>query len=82
MSGTWYLPGGYNFICQRTGYKTKSNDLRKEWNGLVVRSGSWEPRHPQDMLRSFPDHQAVDEPNPEPPEDTFLGDNEVLASDL
>ena len=33
-------------ICQRTGFKVKAGTLREEWTGLLVRSRSWEPRHP------------------------------------
>ena len=78
---TVYRPGDYNVICQRTGYKIKASDSRKEWNGLVVRSGSWEPRHPIDFLRSFADHQAVTDARPEA-EDNFLTTNEVSVDDL
>lgn len=81
MSGTYYEPGGYNIICDRTGYKIKASRSRTEWNGSRVRAESWEPRHPQDLIRSIPDHQDVADPNPEPT-DTFLGDNDVSASDL
>lgn len=78
---TRYAPGDWNIICDRTGYKIKASQSRKEWTGNVVRTGSWERRHPIDFIRSIPDHQAVPDPNPEPV-DRFLGDNEVKAEDL
>lgn len=78
---TYFLPGAYNVICERTGFKVKSTRTRKEWTGATVRTESWEPRHPQDLIRSVQDDQSVPDPNPEP-EDVFLGDNDVSASDL
>ena len=61
----FYEPGGYSVICDRTGFKMKRSQCRKEWNGLLVRRESFEERHPQDTLRSFEDHQAVPDPRSE-----------------
>lgn len=81
---TYYKPGDHNIICDRTGFKLKRSQCRTEWNGLLVRKESWEPRHPQDLIRSIPDNQAVPagEANPWPDDDYFLDTNEVQASDL
>jgi hypothetical protein len=81
MGANYYLPGAHNVICDRTGFKIKSTQARKEWTGRVVRVESWEPRHPQDFLRSFQDDQSVPDPRPRPA-DRFLADNEVTADDL
>ena len=77
----FFKPGAHNKICDRTGFKIKSSSARKEWNKHIVRAESWEPRHPQDLLRSRPDRQQVPDPRSEAT-DVFLGDNEVVASDL
>jgi hypothetical protein len=77
----FYRPGGYNQICDRTGFKVKDSWSRKEWTGNTVRRESWEERHPQDLIRSVQDRQHVDDPNPEAA-DKFLTDNEVVAGDL
>lgn len=45
--------------CQRTGQIARASDMREEWTGLIVHKDEWEPRHPQDFLRSFADHQAA-----------------------
>lgn len=79
--GTYYLDGGWNLICQRTGKKIKNTDAQKEWNNLIVRKESWEPRHPQDLIRSRPDRQQVPDPRTEQ-EDVFLATNEVQPEDL
>jgi len=77
----YYAPGDHNVICDRTGKKVKASQTRKQWNNLIVREESWEPRHPQDLIRSKPDHQQVPDPRSEQ-EDVFLATNEVKAEDL
>ncbi len=52
----YYKRGDYNAICDRCGRKFKASQLRKTWDGLMVCSRDWEPRHPQDYVKS---------PNPE-----------------
>lgn len=73
--------GDNNVICDRTGFKLKASDCQFEWNGLFVRKESFEERHPQDLLKGFPDRQ---QPNVSRPGtgDTFLGTNEVTRDDL
>lgn len=63
-------PGEFYRECDRTGFKVKASHTQREWNGLIVRRDSWEPRHPQDYLRARPDHPAV--PDPRPVENLFL----------
>jgi len=81
MPKGYYDPGDYNIICDRTGHKIKRSQARKEWNGLLVRKESWEPRHPQDKTKGRPDRQSVPDPRP-PQTQRFLGATEVTASDL
>jgi len=56
---TTFKSGQWNVICDRCGFKRKSNDVREEWTGLMVCEECWEPRHPQDFIRSIPDDQTV-----------------------
>lgn len=42
---------GWAAICDRCGFRFKSTQLRKEWQGLMVCKECWEPRHPQDFVR-------------------------------
>lgn len=74
-------PGTNNVICDRTGFKMKSDDCRLEWNGLLVRKKSWERRQPQDLLKGFPDHQQPDISRPGTG-DVFLAPNAVKPEDL
>ncbi len=77
----FFLPGSYNQISDRSGFKMKASWSRKEWTGSTVHRSEWEERHPQDLIRSVQDRQHVDDPNPEAA-DVVLTDNEVVAGDL
>ena len=51
--------------CDRTGFRVRAEDTRKEWNGLMVSDRVWEARHPQDLVRGAHDDQTVPEARPE-----------------
>lgn len=61
--------GGQNVICDRCGFKFKSEELKKEWQGFMVCEICFEPRHPQDLIRSVPEqtkrpyYRPEEEPN-------------------
>lgn len=62
--------GKWNVICDRCGSKQKSDEVTKTWDGLIVckpekKAGCFEPRHPQDFVRSVPDEQKVAFTRPE-----------------
>lgn len=76
-----YKPGEWNVTCDRTGFKIKSGNTRKEWNGKIVRKESWEPRHPQDFVRAIPDFPGVRDARPVP-EYRFVATNEVTPESL
>lgn len=86
---TSYLHGKWNAICDRCGFKYKSDQLRKEWNGLRTCSGGgtnncWEERHPQDFVRGKADRQKPAWVRPEGGDiDVSVGSgNEVSRDDL
>lgn len=69
-------------ICDRCGFCRNSDQLRKEWTGLMVcRATCWEPRHKQDYVKGVPDRQNPPWVRPEPA-DVFLTVNQVTADDL
>lgn len=76
----YYLPGAHNLICDRTGMKIKSTDAIKEWNNLIVRKESYEPRQAQDLIRSKQDRQQVQDPRTEQT-DVFIT-TEITPDDL
>ena len=59
-----YVGGEWYRICDRTGFKIRDVRTKKEWNGLIVRGQSWEPRQPQDLVQGVTDDQTVTEPRP------------------
>lgn len=71
-NGVRFVAGSWNAICDVCAQKYKSSEIRKRWDGLMVCPNDWEPRHPQDFLRSVPDRQAVPWSRPETPDDFVL----------
>lgn len=59
-----YIPGEWNVICDRCGFKRKSSQVVKTWDNFIVcspiiKSGCFETRHPQDFVRAVKDDQTV-----------------------
>ena len=53
-------------ISDRSGFRYRLRNMRKEWNGLLVGKDEWEPKHPQlEPIRGRPDPQALRNPRPE-----------------
>ena len=73
MGSADYLKWGlWNVICDRCGVKRKSDEVKKEWTGLIVcRDKCFEERHPQDLIRAVPDETEVPFSRPEAP-DVFI----------
>lgn len=55
MAANRYIKGEWNAICDVCGFKKKSHELKKRWDGLMVCRTDWETRHPQDLLRVKPE---------------------------
>lgn len=65
----YFKPHSSNVICDRCGFKAKSDDLIREWNGLMVhRFKCHEPRNQQDFLKGMPDNLPRPYYRPEPEE--------------
>lgn len=75
----YYKKGVWNCICQRCGFKFKSDQITKEWTGLLVCRECFETRHPQDFLRGRAEIQKVPFTAPEPT-DTFVTVNYVAST--
>lgn len=48
---TYFISGQWNAICDRCGFKFKSSELKKDWQGLMVCEEDYETRHPQDFIK-------------------------------
>ena len=56
---TYFKSGGWNALCDVCGFKFKSNELKKRWDGLMVCDADFEHDHPQKFLRVREDKIAV-----------------------
>tara|TARA_R100001369_G_scaffold45146_1_gene71323 strand:- start:98 stop:424 length:327 start_codon:yes stop_codon:yes gene_type:complete len=53
-------------ISDRSGFRYRLKDMRKEWTGFLVGKDEWEEKQPQlDPIRVKPDAQALKDPRPE-----------------
>jgi len=50
--------GDWNAVCYQCGRKRKASMLKLHWQGYYVCPEHWEPRQPQDFVRSVPDVQT------------------------
>lgn len=66
-----FFSGQWNAICDRCGFKFKSAELRKDWQGLMVDEKCYEARHPQDLIKIKPEKAIPEWVRPRP-EDVFL----------
>jgi len=66
--------GDWNALCDRCGFKFKASELKETWDNLRVCKSCWEPRHPQDFLRGFPDDSSVPWSRPDSDADTNTTD--------
>ena len=53
-------------ISDRSGFRYRLKDMRKEWNGLLVGKDEYEPKHPQLTPRPVrADAEALRNPRPD-----------------
>jgi len=53
-------------ISDRSGFRYRLNDMRKEWTGMLVGKDEWEQKHPQLLpRRDVTDAQALKDPRPD-----------------
>ena len=62
--------GDWNAVCYECGRKFKASQLLRHWQGYYVCKEHWEPRQPQDFVRSINDVQTPPWVQPMPA-DTF-----------
>jgi hypothetical protein len=62
-----YASGKYAFgLSDRSGFRYRLREMKKEWNGLIVGPDEYEPKHPQlEAPKSSPDPQALRNPRPD-----------------
>jgi hypothetical protein len=77
-----YVHGAHNVICDRSGFKVKSTDVKREWNHSVVRREDFEKRHPQDYVRGVRDIQSVADPRPGAPDSPTHSETTLDAAEV
>jgi len=56
-------------ISDRSGFRYRYKDMRKEWNGLLVGRDEWEAKQPQlGPFREVSDPQALKDARPQSPD--------------
>ncbi len=66
---TTSAPSNY-MHCDRSNFRT--DELKTEWSGMMVRPEDYEERHPQDFVRATPGQKDIGPQNPEA-NDTWVG---------
>jgi hypothetical protein len=72
-------------ISDRSGFRYRLRDMKKEWTGLLVGKDEFEPKHPQLFPpRVGPDPQALRNPRPDQAEalQVYVGVPTVEAPNL
>ena len=72
-------------ISDRSGFRYRYKDMRKEWTGALVGKDEWEPKQPQlGPFRKVIDAQALKDPRPDriEPLDVYVGVPLVEAPNL
>jgi hypothetical protein len=72
-------------ISDRSGFRYRLRDMKKEWTGLLVGKDEFEPKHPQLFPpRVGPDPQALRNPRPDQAEalQVYVGVPTVEAHNL
>ena len=62
---TTYSPGKWLAVCDICGFRFYNDQLRKNWQNLMVCEHDFETRHPQDLLRVPREDSSVDWTRPE-----------------
>ena len=66
----------WNILCHVCGFKYKSSEVKKQWDGVISCVQCFDERHSQDFVRGRRDRQTVPFSNPqsETPVFAFGGD--------
>jgi len=72
-------------ISDRSGFRYRLRDMRKEWTGALVGSDEYEEKHPQLFPpKAGPDPQAIRNPRPDQPMSlqVYVGVPTIMAPNL
>jgi len=79
-----YATGKNSFsISDRSGFRYRYRDMRKEWTGALVGKDEWEPKHPQlGPFRKVFDPEALKDARPDriEPLKVLVGDGTTVVN--
>lgn len=73
-SGPGYQPMNHWVVCDSCGFDIRANDIRETWDHRMVCPADWEPRQPQDFVRSRYDQIKAQGPVRPDPAKIFIDD--------
>ena len=76
-----FVLGDSKSTCDVCGFDFKQSQLRKRWDGAMVCSKDWEPRHEQDKIKIRPERNNVKDARI-PPDPHFVAIGENTADRL
>jgi hypothetical protein len=65
MKYPYVAPGDWNLICDVCGKKIKASESRHRWDGLIVCTEDWEPRHESEFFNISKRNESVPFTRPE-----------------
>lgn len=71
MARRTFRHGDYLAVDDISGQTHLASEMRLNWKGQFVHKKNWEPRHPQDFVRTRNDDQSVPVARPRP-DDVFV----------
>ena len=69
-----YQPMNHWVVCDSCGFDIRAEDIKETWDHRMVCPSDWEPRHPQDFVRSKQDHIRAEGPVRPDPTPIFIHD--------
>ena len=75
-----YIPGNHLLTCDECGFVYRYSEMKKRWDGAMVCSKDFEPKHPQESVRARSDKIHVPVARPDISFEggvTFGGDDDV-----
>lgn len=59
MKKNYFISGEFNVTCDVCSKKIKAHEAKHRWDGLIVCTDDWEPRHEQDFVKTHTDKITV-----------------------
>lgn len=76
-----YRAGDYYVICDTCGLRYYRSQCVKDHQGFIVCKSCYDPRHPQEKIRTISERNIVKDARPEG-DPVFLQPGDVTAEDL